>query len=47
MAEKKKILIIEDDKDINRTLEIHLSNIGYTVIKSFDGKDGLIKAKTE
>lgn len=47
MMKKKKILVIEDDRDINRTLEIHLTNLGFDVLKSFDGEDGLRKIKTQ
>ena len=47
MMKKKKILVIEDDRDINRTLEIHLTNLGFDVLKSFDGEDGLHKIKTQ
>ncbi len=46
MREKKKILIIEDDRDILRTLELHLSSPELEILKALDGKEGLAKAKS-
>jgi DNA-binding response OmpR family regulator len=43
----KKILIIEDEKDLVDVLEKKLTNQGYEVIKSYNGEDGLIKIKRE
>lgn len=40
----EKALIIEDDKDISELVSIHLSDMDLDVDKSFDGKDGLMKA---
>ena len=40
----EKALIIEDDKDIANLISIHLTDMGYDVDKSFDGKEGLLKA---
>jgi len=45
MSGKKRILIIEDDRDICRTLELHLGSLGFEVLKAFDGKEGLAQAK--
>jgi DNA-binding response OmpR family regulator len=39
-----KALIIEDDKDISELISIHLADMDLEVDKSFDGKDGLLKA---
>lgn len=36
-----QILLVEDDKDLNRTLQLELSAHGYTVIAAHDGLDGL------
>ena len=36
----KNILIIEDDKDIIDLLGIHLLDMGYNVIKAYDGSEG-------
>jgi DNA-binding response OmpR family regulator len=46
MSEKKKILIIEDDRDICRTLELHLSSSRREIRSASDGKRGLEEAKT-
>jgi DNA-binding response OmpR family regulator len=40
----RKILIIEDDKDIARLLEHHLTDIGYEVRLAHDGNNGLAHA---
>jgi DNA-binding response OmpR family regulator len=40
----KKILIIEDDKDIIDLVEIHLNDLGYQMDSAYDGEDGLEKA---
>ena len=40
----EKALIIEDDKDIADLIEIHLNDLNFEVDKSFDGKEGLLKA---
>jgi CheY-like chemotaxis protein len=45
MSENKRILIIEDDRDICRTVELHLSSLGFKILKAFDGRDGLEQAK--
>ncbi len=41
----KKILVVDDEKDIVRVLEAILTSNGYDVITAYDGKDGLKKAK--
>ena len=46
MTERKRILIIEDDRDICRTVEMHLSSLGFEILTAFDGPDGLEKAKS-
>ena len=40
-----KILIIEDDKDILRTLQIRLEMEGFEVVTAADGYEGIYKAK--
>jgi CheY-like chemotaxis protein/NAD-dependent dihydropyrimidine dehydrogenase PreA subunit len=45
MTEKKRILIIEDDRDICRTLELHLGFFDFEILTAFDGKEGFEKAK--
>lgn len=42
----KKILIIEDDKDLVEIMKIHLTNQGYQVEYAYDGEDGLKKIET-
>lgn len=42
-----RILIVEDDKDLNKTVEIFLSSEGFDVACCFDGLQALEKTKTE
>jgi len=44
---KKKILIIEDYKNIVEILTMRLSKMGYTVISAKDGQEGLTLARKE
>lgn len=46
MSETETILIIDDELQIRRLLEITLSANGYKVIHSSNGKDGLVDAAT-
>jgi len=41
----KKVLIIEDDKEISGLLEIHLSDLNCEIFKEFDGLKGFNEAK--
>jgi DNA-binding response OmpR family regulator len=41
---EKKVLIIEDDKDITDLVEIHLGDLGYKLEKAYDGESGLSKS---
>ena len=43
----KKVLIVEDDREIVNLLEIHLNDIDCEVIKSYNGKEGLQLALSE
>lgn len=45
MLEKKRILIIEDEKDMVNVLKIRLSSMGYDVIAGYDGQEGLSLAQ--
>ncbi|SHF05640.1 two-component system, OmpR family, KDP operon response regulator KdpE [Mariniphaga anaerophila] len=47
MNEDGTILVIDDEKQIRRLLEITLSANGYKVLLSINGKDGLIDAATQ
>ena len=44
---KKKILVVDDEKDLVATLAYRLEANGYEVIKANDGQEGLDKAKSE
>ncbi|HHC78998.1 MAG TPA: response regulator transcription factor [Flavobacteriia bacterium] len=43
----KKVLVIEDDKEIVNLLEIHLNDIDCRVLKAYDGQEGLRVAMAE
>ncbi len=43
----RSVLVIEDDKDIARLLELHLRDDGYSVTVASDGKTGLERALSE
>lgn len=42
-----KILVCEDEKDLNRFVCLSLRNAGYEVSSAFDGQEGLNKLETE
>jgi two-component system, OmpR family, alkaline phosphatase synthesis response regulator PhoP len=42
----KKILVIDDNKDINQMVSLSFEAEGYVVEQSFNGKDGLSKFHT-
>jgi DNA-binding response OmpR family regulator len=44
---KKRILVVEDDLDINNALKIRLNAAGYTVCQAEDGIQGLLFALKE
>ena len=43
----KKILLVDDEKDMVETVAMRLEANGYQVIKAYDGSEGLEKAKKE
>ena len=43
----RKVLVVEDEKEISDLLEIHLSDLNCDVTKASDGKDGLELALTD
>lgn len=43
----KKILVIEDDKEIIELIEINVEHLDYKIEKALDGEQGLQKAKNE
>ncbi len=47
MGEKKKILIVDDERDIVKALTIRLSRAGYEVVTAFDGAQGIFMALKE
>ncbi|OYW67930.1 MAG: DNA-binding response regulator [Bosea sp. 12-68-7] len=42
-----RLLVVEDDKDLNRQIVTALDNAGYAVDKAFDGEEGLYLGETE
>jgi DNA-binding response OmpR family regulator len=44
---KKRILIIEDEREISLILKLRLEATGYEVVQSFDGEDGYEKVATQ
>jgi DNA-binding response OmpR family regulator len=47
MSQKKKILIVDDERDIVKVLVIRLQSNGYEVIAAFDGAQGVFMAHKE
>ena len=46
-SDKKKILVVEDEKDMAYAVTLQLEAKGYEVIAASDGKEGLDKARTQ
>ena len=44
---KKKILLVDDERDLVETMTFQLEAAGYEVISAYDGLEGLSKAKKE
>lgn len=42
-----RLLVVEDDKDLNRQLKEALSDVGYAVDQAFDGEEGHFLGETE
>jgi len=47
MAHKKKILIVDDERDIVKALTIRLQANGYNTVTAFDGAQGVFMAYKE
>ena len=47
MDQKKKVLIVEDEKNIVDILRFNLMREGYETLEAYDGADGLNKALTQ
>ena len=43
---KRRILVIEDEREISLILRMRLEACGYEVIEAFDGQEGLRQAKS-
>ena len=44
---QKKILIVDDERDIVKALTIRLQTNGYNVVAAFDGAQGVFMANKE
>jgi CheY-like chemotaxis protein len=47
MGQKKRILIVDDERDIVKVLMIRLQSSGYEVTTAFDGAQGVFMAHKE
>ena len=47
MGQKKKILIVDDERDIVKALKIRLQHNAYDVVVAFDGAQGIFMAHKE
>ena len=47
MENQKKVLIVEDEKNIVDILRFNLQRSGYQTVEAYDGEDGLNKARSE
>jgi DNA-binding response OmpR family regulator len=47
MVKLKRVLVIEDDRDISRLLQLQLQDLQFEIDVAFDGHDGLFKALHE
>ena len=45
--DKKRILIVDDEKDFTDTLSMRLEALGFDIIKAYTGKEGIEKAHAE
>ena len=44
---KKRILIVDDERDIVETIQFMLESEGLECLTAYDGEDALLKARTE
>lgn len=44
---RKRILIVDDEKDIVDSLQFKLEHEGFDCVVAYDGQDGLLKARGE
>lgn len=45
MAAKKRILIVDDERDMVDLLRLRLESVGYEVDAAYDGQEGLMRAR--
>ena len=45
--DKKRILLVEDEKDMVYAISLRLEAAGYEIIAAYDGQEALIKARKE
>jgi two-component system alkaline phosphatase synthesis response regulator PhoP/two-component system response regulator VicR len=45
--DKKRILVVDDERHIVRLVQVNLERAGYEVLTAFDGVEALEKVKTE
>lgn len=45
--EKKKILLVDDEKDLVEIIKIRLEHSGYEIVAAYDGQEALDKARNE
>src|SRR5437667_8157093 len=43
----KKILVVDDERNMVRLLQVNLEREGFEVVTAFDGVEGLERARTE
>jgi len=43
----KKILVVDDEKDLLEVLKVKLESVGYEVLTAENGRDAIAKAKTQ
>ncbi len=47
MSDKKRILVVDDEPELVKAIEIRLKQGGYEALVAYDGHEGLEKAKKE
>ena len=47
MGQRKRILVVDDERDIVKALMIRLQGAGYEVVTAFDGAQGVFMAHKE
>ncbi len=47
MVDKKKILVVDDERSVVTYLETLLEDNGFATVSAFNGNEGLAKAKSE